>query len=81
MAVVDYIYNNLFWIGMILLLPVFSRLQKIIFFEIAHFIKPNHKIIIRHIDKSNNIKSEFEVNLHSKEPLVRQIKKMKQGKK
>lgn len=78
MAVVDFVYSNLFWIGIILLIPVFSRLMKIVSFELILLFNPTHKITIRHIHEGA-LKDEITIDLHSNEPLVRQIKRMKQG--
>lgn len=78
MAVVDFVYNNLLWIGIILLIPVFSRLMKIIFFELSLFFKPNHKLTIRHFHEGA-LKDEMTIDLNANEPLVRQIKRIKQG--
>lgn len=78
MAVVEFVYNNLLWIGIILLIPVFSRLIKIASFELILLLKPTHKITIRHFHKGA-LKDEITIDLHSNEPLVRQIKRMKQG--
>lgn len=78
MAVVDFVYNNLLWIGIILLIPVFSRLMKIIFFELSLFFKPIHKLTIRHFHEGT-LKDEITIDLNANEPLVRQIKRIKQG--
>lgn len=76
--VVDFIYNNLFWIGMILLIPVFSRLFKIIFFHIFYRIKPIHKVTIRHIH-DGELRDEIEIDLKSDEPYVRQLNRLKRS--
>ncbi len=78
MAVVEFVYNNLFWVGIMLLIPVFSRLMKIVSFELILLFKPTHKITIRHFHDSE-LKDEITIDLHSNEPLVRQIKRMRQG--
>lgn len=79
MAVVDFVYNNLLWIGIILLIPVFSRLSKIIIFEIMLKLRPNHKIIIRHFH-NGHLKITFEIDLKSDEPYVRQLNRNKKAK-
>ena len=78
MTVVDFVYNNLLWIGIILLIPVFSRLMKIVFFELFLFFKPTHKLTIRHFHEGE-LKDEITIDLNANEPLVRQIKRIKQG--
>lgn len=78
MGVVDFIYNNIFWIGMILLIPVFSRLFKIILFHIYYKIKPIHKVTIRHIH-NGKLKEQIEIDLNSDEPYVRQLNRLKRS--
>lgn len=80
MNVVDFIYNNIFWIGMILLIPVFSRLLKIILFHIYYKIKPIHKVTIRHIH-DGELKKQIEIDLKSNEPYVRQLNRLKNSEK
>ncbi len=75
--ILDFVIGNAFWIGLILLYPVWVRLGDILRMVIREWLHPTQKVIIRHWHNHQFQKAVI-VDLASDEPLVKQLKKLQQ---
>ncbi len=76
-ALATFVSANAIWIGLILLYPVWVRLGAILRLFIMDWLKPQHKIIIRHVHNGTVLRS-VEIDLDNDEPLVRQLRAIKE---
>lgn len=76
-TILNFVIDNFFWIGLILLYPVWARLGAIVGMFIREWLHPTHKIFIRHWH-NQQFQKVVVLDLESSEPLVKQLKKLQQ---